>query len=220
MNIQIITDKRSWLDVSYKAKIINTLKHFSKKIFFTYDFKNLKDKYDINIILSYSRIIPVKNLKKSKFNLVVHESNLPNGKGMSPLVWQILANKKFVYFSLLNASPQIDNGEIYYKKKINFSKDLIFSEIKEIQFKEGLELIIKFIKFYKKNQKAPKAYSQIGKSTFFKLRNKNDSELNINQSIKKQFNLMRVNDNKNYPSFFNYMGKKYIINLYKQKKRN
>jgi methionyl-tRNA formyltransferase len=68
--------------------------------------------------------------------------------------------------------------------------------------------------------KVSKVYSQIGKSTFFKLRNKNDSELNINQSIKKQFNLMRVNDNKNYPSFFNYMGKKYIINLYKQKKRN
>ena len=52
MNIQIITDKGSWLDVSYKAKIINTLKRFSKKIFFTYDFKSLKDKYDINIILS------------------------------------------------------------------------------------------------------------------------------------------------------------------------
>ena len=70
MNIQIITDKGSWLDVSYKAKIMNTLKRFSKKIFFTYDFKSLKNKYDINIILSYSRIIPEKNLKKSKFNLI------------------------------------------------------------------------------------------------------------------------------------------------------
>ena len=50
--------------------------------------------YSINIIPSYSKIIPKKFLEKSVINLVVHESDLPKGKGMSPLTWQILKNKK------------------------------------------------------------------------------------------------------------------------------
>jgi len=147
----------------------------------------------------------------------VHESDLPKGKGMSPLSWQILQGKKYIFFTLFNASSKIDNGKIYFKKKIFFSKALIFDEIKRIQFKEGMQLILKFIRYYKKNNREPGFKIQTGKSTYFKRRNRNDSKLNLDQPLKKQFNLLRINDNQNYPSFFNYLGEKYIIKLYKFK---
>ena len=136
---------------------------------------------------------------------------------MSPLTWQILQGKKYIFFALFNASSKIDDGKIYYKKKILFSEDLIFSEIKQLQFNEGMKLILKFVKYYKKNNTEPRSKMQSGKSTYFKRRNKNDSQLSLSLSLKKQFNLLRVNDNNNYPSFFNYLGKKYIIRLYKSK---
>ena len=40
------------------------------------------------------------------------------------------------------------------------------------------------------------------------------SELDINKSIKSQFNMLRVVDNERYPAFFSHKKKKYIIKIY------
>ena len=45
---------------------------------------------------------------------------------------------------------------------------------------------------------------QIGKGNFNRRRYPKNSELDINKSIKSQFNHMRINDNELYPSFFKY----------------
>ena len=149
---------------------------------------------------------------------MVHESNLPKGKGMSPLSWQILQNKKRIIFTLFEADTKLDNGNIYYKKKVIIEKNLIFSEIKKIQINESMKLIMNFLRHLKKNNIPPKSKAPAGKPTYFKMRSQKNSELNVNRTIKNQFNLMRINDNKNYPSFFYYLGSKYIIKLYKSNK--
>ena len=43
---------------------------------------------------------------------------------------------------------------------------------------------------------------QVGDPTFFRKRTPADSKLSIDMSIKDQFNLLRVVDNKAYPAFF------------------
>ena len=116
MKIQILISKNSWAN-QYQNLILKRLNKFSKSKKIFNDHNNLKKNYDINIIFSYFRKIPEKYLKYSKFNLVPHESDLPKGKGMSPLSWQILENKKKIYFSLIEATSKIDGGLIYYKKK-------------------------------------------------------------------------------------------------------
>ncbi len=214
MKIQILISKSSWAN-TYKKKILNSLKKFSNNIEILSNHKKLKKDCDINIIFSYFKIIPKTYLDKSKINLIPHESNLPKGKGMSPLTWQILENKKKIYFSLIEASTKIDNGVIYYKKKIILPKYLLFDEIKKIQLNENLKLIIKFITFYKKKNKAPKSKKQIGKDTYYRKRNPEDSQININRSILSQFNLLRTVDNKNYPAFFKIYGKKYFLKITK-----
>ena len=65
----------------------------------------------------------------------------------------------------------------------------------------------------KKIKKKP----QLGKTSFYRKRTKKDSEININKSIRKQFNLLRVTDNKRYPAFFYFKKKKYILKIYAQK---
>lgn len=212
MKIQILISKNSWAN-QYQNLILKRLNKFSKSKKIFNDHNNLKKNYDINIIFSYFRKIPEKYLKYSKFNLVPHESDLPKGKGMSPLSWQILENKKKIYFSLIEATSKIDGGLIYYKKKINIPKSILLPKIKKIQLLENLKLIEKFIKYYKKYKKKPRGSKQMGISTHYKKRSRKDSELNINKSLSQQFNLLRIVDNKMYPAFFKIYGKKIFLRI-------
>ena len=214
MKIQILISKGSWAN-KYRNDIRSRFKKFSNTIKILDNHKKLNKKYDINIIFSYFKIIPKKYLLYSKNNLITHESKVPKGKGMSPLTWQILKNKTKIFFSLIEADTKIDSGTIYYQKKVKIKKDLLFDEIKKIQLIENLKLLEKFLKFLKKKKRAPKSFIQIGKSTYLKRRVPKDSKIDINDSIRNQFNLLRVSDNKNYPAFFKIYGKKYKINISK-----
>ena len=68
--------------------------------FFTSNLSKIKN-FEIVFILGYTKILSNTFLKKNRFNLVVHESNLPLGKGFAPVQWQILENKKKLIFALL-----------------------------------------------------------------------------------------------------------------------
>ena len=215
MKIQILISKSSWAN-KYTNFIYNQLSKYSNKIIFLNNHLKLKKKFDVNIIFSYFSIIPNKFLKHSKYNLIPHESDLPKGIGMSPLTWQILENKKIIIFSLIEANENLDSGNIYFKKKVFIPKNILFNEIKKIQLKNNILIIKKFLKFLKKNKTSPKSIRPIGKKTFYKKRTPLDSKLNINQSLKKQFNLLRVADYKNYPTYFYMYGKKYILKIIKK----
>jgi len=214
MKIQLLTSKNSWLNLNKKKFINDYFKKFTKQISIIYDFKKISKDTDLCIILSYYRIIPKKYLELTEHNLIVHESNLPNGKGFSPLYWQILEGKNRITFTLFEATKKIDAGKFYFKKKFLFKKILLFNEIKNLQIKYALELISKFIKKYKKTGQV-KSYSQIGKSSFYKKRNINMSKLNLKRSINDQINLLRICDNKKFPAFFYYGGKKFTIKIKK-----
>ena len=144
MKIQLLISKTSWAR-NYLDTIKKDLSKYCGKIHIIHNEKNLKKNYEVNIIFSYFKKISVNYLKRSKYNLIPHESKLPYGRGMSPLTWQLIKGKSKIYFSLIEASEKIDDGNIYFQKKIFFKKDYLFKEIKEIQLKESLGLIIKFL---------------------------------------------------------------------------
>ena len=50
--------------------------------------------FDILFILGYTRFLSSNFLRKNSLNLVVHESDLPKGRGLAPVQWQLLKNKK------------------------------------------------------------------------------------------------------------------------------
>ena len=104
----------------------------------------------MNIIFSYFKKIDMKYLNYSKFNIIPHESKLPLGKGMSPLTWQILENKDKIFFSLIEAANFFDAGNIYLQKKVKVPKNIVFDEIKKLQFSVNLYLIKKFLSKLKK----------------------------------------------------------------------
>lgn len=66
---------------------------------------------------------------------------------------------------------------------------------------------LKLIKNYKNIQK------QSGDESFYSNRGEKDSELDINKTIKEQFNLLRIVSNDDYPAFFVIDGHKFIIKI-------
>ena len=102
-------------------------------------------------------------------------------------------------------------SDIIMKTKINFDGSELNKELREKQSQIMIKLIKNFLDIYPNlNMK-----KQIGKSTLNRLRTPQDSEVDINKSIKSQFNLMRIADNDKYPLFFYNKGKKYILKIYK-----
>ena len=85
------------------------------------------------------------------------------------------------------------------------------NELRSKQAQGRIKIIKKFLKKYPNI----KSFKQKGKSNFNRMRNSNDSEININKSIKSQFNLLRICDNERYPAFFKYKNHKFILKIFK-----
>ena len=133
---------------------------------------------------------------------------------MSPLTWQLLKNKKKITFSLIDLEKKMDTGCIYLQKKVKFKNDLLFNEIKYIQVKENINMIIKFLELHKR-QKLIKR-KQIGTPSYYPKRSPKLNKIDINKSIKDQFNLIRLSDNKFYQNYFFLRNKKYFLKIYKK----
>jgi methionyl-tRNA formyltransferase len=212
MQIQCLISKNSWVTNEHELIIQDKLKKFCKNINFISNHKKLKKNYDVNFILTYKIKIPSKFLLRSKYNIVVHGSDLPKGRGMSPISWQLLKGINKIVFTLFDASENFDEGHYFIKKKIEFDKSELFDEIKKKQFDE----IVKLYQYFLKNIKTLKKIKQHGTPTSFRARTADDSKLNINKTIKNQFNLLRIADNYNYPAYFIYNKKKYLLKIFKE----
>ena len=76
--------------------------------------------FDIVFVLGFTRIIgPSINKHNSKI-FVIHESNLPVGRGFAPMQWQILEGKKTIKLSLNELAELVDTGEVFLQTEIHF----------------------------------------------------------------------------------------------------
>lgn len=190
------------LDLKFNKKKIVKKISFSPK-----SFKN----FDILFIINYTKILNNNILSSVKIPLVIHASKLPKGKGFSPLLWQVIKGKREIFVTLFKAVEELDSGPIFLQNKMKLNGTELYDELREKLAQNMLLLITRFMRMYP-NIKSRK---QIGKSTFYKRRQLKDSNLNINKSIKDQFNLLRVCNNNDWPAYFIYKKKKYIIKIYK-----
>lgn len=211
MKITLVTDnKKSWI-IPYVEKL---KKQLSKKHQVDWVLKYAQIRSgDAAFYLSCEGIIPPRILKLNKYNLVIHESALPKGKGWAPLNWQILEGKNKIPITLFEAADKVDSGDIYLQDYMRFKGHELAAELRHAQGEKTIELILKFITLWPDI----KGRKQIGKSTYYKKRTPIDSQLDLNKSIKEQFNNLRIADNERFPSWFVYKGHKYILKIDKEK---
>jgi methionyl-tRNA formyltransferase len=210
MRITLLSDnKNSWI-IPYLDEIYNKLKRLDHEVYKIYNYKNIK-KGELCFILSCEKIIPKEYLELNKHNLVIHESALPQGKGWSPLTWQVLEGENKIPITLFEAADKVDSGKIYLQDRIKLDGTELNVELKRKQGLKTKELILDFVNQYPDIDGSP----QLGEETYYPKRRPEDSELDPDKTIREQFNLLRVVDNDRYPAFFKMKGKKYILKIYK-----
>tara|TARA_B110000046_G_C13012613_1_gene407345 strand:- start:633 stop:1277 length:645 start_codon:yes stop_codon:yes gene_type:complete len=210
MKVQILIDnKNSWI-VDYMDTLIKKIVNLGHSTSLIYH-SDFVEKGDVLFLLSCENIF--KNLELNKHNIVIHESRLPEGKGFSPMTWQIIEGNNKIPISLFEANSSIDSGKIYFQETINFDGSELIDQIRKKQGNKTIELVLKFIK----NINNLKTLSNVGKESFFRKRDPSDSLLDINKTINEQFNLLRVVDNNRYPAYFKKGNTEYIIKIFKKK---
>lgn len=208
----MIDTKDSFLH-DYVSDLIKNLKKRGHTVGFITNSENISQG-DCLFLLGCSKILTIEQLAFNKHNIVLHPSKLPEGRGSAALVWKILEGANSVYITLFEAIEKVDTGSYYYQEKIVFEGHELSGEIRSKQAMKIMDLVLKFIDDYADI----KLIEQKGKSTFYRRRKPVDSKLDINKSIKEQFNLLRVIDNERYPGFFIYKGHKYILKIFDEGK--
>ncbi|MCK6595096.1 MAG: hypothetical protein L6Q33_07850 [Bacteriovoracaceae bacterium] len=211
MKIQILVDNLSSWILPYTTQLSNELKLLGHDTQLIHNHQEISHS-DILFLLGCEKIIKQNHLDQSRYPVVVHESDLPKGKGWSPLTWQILEGKKNIKITLLRAVEKVDSGEIYLQEEMNFFGHELNEELKHIQGLYTLKLCLNFAVNLEKITPS----KQAGEESFFPKRIPKDSQLDPHKSIIEQFNLLRVCDNERYPAFFEHEGTTYIIKIFKK----
>jgi methionyl-tRNA formyltransferase len=210
--ITIVTDDISWMN-DYIPELIEQLVKRGYNVNWLHDV-NLIEQGDVVYFLGCGQIVASNILEKNKHNLVVHESDLPQGKGWSPLTWQILEGKNDIPIVLLEAAEKVDSGVIYLKETMHFTGTELVEELRATQADTTFKLCLEFIDNYP--DIIDKAVSQEGESSYYRRRTPEDSRLDPDKTIREQFDLLRVVDNKRYPAFFELNGEQYLLKVLKK----
>ncbi|OGH59392.1 MAG: hypothetical protein A2725_01015 [Candidatus Magasanikbacteria bacterium RIFCSPHIGHO2_01_FULL_33_34] len=211
MKITLLMDNpKSWF-YKYTKDLKNILEERGHEVFLVHTIDEVQNG-ELAFFLSCEKIIKKEIRDLSKLSLVVHSSDLPNGKGWSPMTWSILEGKSEITNTLFEAVDAVDAGNIYMQNQIKFEGHELLSELHQKQGEKINELILDFVDKYPSVDGKP----QSGEESFYKKRSDEDSELDTEKTLAEQFNLLRVVDNEKYPAFFEYKGKKYILKIYKE----
>jgi methionyl-tRNA formyltransferase len=166
---------------------------------------------DIAFFLGCDRIVPTEALNLNDHNIVVHESALPQGRGWSPLTWQILEGKNSIPITLFEAEEELDSGMIYLQDQIQLEGHELIDEIRALQAEKTIELCLRFVDAYPDLSGS----EQKGQSSYYSRRTHADSEVNVDRTIEQLFDQFRVADNEKYPVFFCHRGFRYVLRIEK-----
>ncbi len=129
----------------------------------------------------------------SNFNCVVfHMTDLPYGRGGTPLQNLILRGHKQTKISALKVDKGLDTGDIYFKENLVLTDNAqeIYKRASEIIFKKMIPKIIKTNPLPKK---------QHGKVVNFARRNPEQSRLPDQASLSQLYDFIRMLDADGYP---------------------
>jgi methionyl-tRNA formyltransferase len=174
--------------------------------------KSELDAGDLLFLISCHEVIRKNDRDRFGLSLVVHASDLPDGRGWSPHVWQIAAGAHEMVVTLLEAAEGVDKGRIVAKQRVQLEGHELCDEIHQRLFDCEVALMDYAVIHYGSLTLHPQDESR---ATYFRKRTPEDSRLDPHASIAEQFNLLRVADPERYPAFFDYRGHRYVVKLQK-----
>jgi methionyl-tRNA formyltransferase len=187
-----------------------SLKHGKYKIEIVKDIKELTSG-DLLFLVSCSEILSASERLNYSKALVIHASDVPQGRGWSPHIWQILNGATDIVITLLEAEDQVDTGAIWKQIMLHLPKNALWDEINHLIFEAELQLMDFAVENFAIVNPFPQSTNS--DATYYRKRTPADSQIDPTKSIEEQFDLIRVCDPKRFPAYFQLRGKKYIIRL-------
>jgi methionyl-tRNA formyltransferase len=211
MQIDLLSDNPdAWID-PYLEVIRNRLEQQGHNVEQIDDYRDLRDG-ELAFFLSCTTVVPPEYLDKHEHNLVVHESDVPRGRGWSPVHWQILEGNDTIPIVLMEAAEQVDTGDVYIRDEIQLEGTELLPDLREQVGNKTVDLVLQFVDDYPDVEGEP----QQGEPSTYPRRTPDDSELDPDRTIAEQFNKLRIVDNDQYPAFFRMHGEKYILKIYRE----
>jgi len=165
---------------------------------------------DFLFALSYPKVIPEETRGLYGYCFVLHGSSLPDGRGWSPVTWQILEGQTLFTMSLIHMSEPVDSGKIIAQKEFEVKKNLLFDEISELIGRAQADLIEASLRMTTEQLIGAK---QVGTPSYFGRRSPSDSEIDPHSSLSEQWDKVRIADPSRYPPFFSLLGRKYLLRV-------
>lgn len=167
---------------------------------------------DILFLISCQELIRAATRSIYRATLVIHASDLPEGRGWSPHIWQILAGKSEIRVTLLEAAEQVDSGAIWAQRTLRLEGHELYDEINDLLFDIELALMDYAVDCFDEIFPRPQ---EDRPPTYSRRRARKDSRLDPERSLAEQFNLLRVADPHRFPAFFDYRGHRFTIRIEK-----
>lgn len=190
-----------------------------------YQLSQLPEQGDFLFLVSCSTVVDSAIRARFRYTMVLHASDLPEGRGWSPHIWQILNGASYFTLSLIEAEDEIDSGRIFLSTKIPLSGHELYSEINKKLFDAEIALIedmlareseiVAIAHGKAQEQLQAQGRSNLTQASYYRKRRPEDSALDIDGSLASQFNLLRVCDPNRFPAFFDINGYRYTVNIEK-----
>lgn len=126
--------------------------------------------------------------------VVFHMTDLPFGRGGSPLQNLIAQGIYETKISALKCIAEVDAGPIFLKRHVS-----LHGAAEEIYLRASRIIESMIVEIIKTN---PKPIAQVGEPTFFKRRKPEQGDLLAAESLEQAFDLIRMLDAEGYPNAF------------------
>jgi len=208
--VAVITDPVGWMG-PYCRTLVERLAQAGDEAFIHEDPRTVGQEAgcDVAFYLGCRRLTPPETLARVRRNLVVHASDLPHGRGWSPLTWQILEGRNRIPVCLFEAVESVDAGPVVYREAIHFEGHELIDEMRDVLGRLSIALCERFLD----EPEPPNGEAQTGEPSWYPRRGSSDSRLDPERTIAEQFDLLRVCDNHAYPAFFDWRGRRYRLRI-------
>lgn len=207
--ITVVVDNPSWI-LPYAERLASDLVAAGDRASLVFGYKDMPEG-TVAFFLGCTGIATRDILAKHRRNLVVHESALPQGRGFSPLTWQILERKRLIPICLIEAVDEVDAGPVIYRETMSFEGHELIDDMRDVVGRTTAELCRRFLR----EAFPPTGHPQMGTPTYYPRRRPADSRLDPTLPLTAQFELLRVVDNVAYPAWFEYRGQRYKLSIEK-----
>ncbi len=211
-SIVFLSDARSWIN-PHLRRFLPVLIAQGHRVAWSHDMHSVPVA-DLCFLLGWKRIVRRQFRERYRHVLVVHASDLPRGRGMSPMTWRVLGGASRLPVSLIEAEDAVDSGAIYAQEWLTLAGNELLPELQQTLGESTMRLCAGAIEAYGLGRLV--GQPQQGEPTTYRWRKPQDSRLDPDRSIREQFNLLRVVDNEKYPAFFDLHGRRYVVQIHCQ----